>query len=188
MKFRVQVNTDAARGYLCDQRAVGGVGPGRRRRRDFGADGEGRTDVRRRRWQRDDAGESAESEMVAASGCGLLDRREDCHSRRLRDLLVALELCDAEYLVEQLRAGRVHAKHGVAADFSDANCEPDEPVPERAGTTTRKQLENADWCRHEHRVHRPERHGATGTAVLGRPPARAAGQPVHQRQLRRRSW
>ena len=80
---------------------------------DGGADGEGRVDVRGRRRQQGNAGQSADDEMVAARRRRVFDQSPRRCCAAATGLLGALECADAEPRDQQLWPGRLHAEQLV---------------------------------------------------------------------------
>ena len=152
-----------------------------------GAPGQRRADVRRRRRQQGGAGESARAQVVAARGHRLLTQAVDRAARRLRPLLGAVELPDAEQREQQLRAARIHPEHGLAADRRDTDRLADQSVSERPRQPARQQPGRPHGCRHVDQLCRPEPNRTAGPAILRGHPTGAAGPYGDHRELHGRT-
>jgi hypothetical protein len=121
-------------------------------RRHRGAAGLGRTEVRRGQRQRDPAGRSRGREILAARRCRLFAQLQDRNPRRLRDVLVAVELRRAEPVL--VRRDRLLEQHRGAAVDSHADGVADQSVPERSRQAVGQQPRSAGGCGHEYQLRR----------------------------------
>ncbi|PYQ83778.1 MAG: hypothetical protein DMG03_12515 [Acidobacteria bacterium] len=149
------------------------------------APGARRTRIRRRRRRADRAGPPAELQAGAARRRGLQHQRQDRAARRLRRVLVAVELSGGRY--DRLGPDRLLGDDAAAAAAGRADDQPERSVPERPRQGDGQHARAVDGHRRRHLLRRSEQGCAARPAVLRRPAARAAGQREPERRLHRRA-